>query len=347
MTRALISLDDLLAHGLIQPHASLEALQEVASRYSIAITPEIASVLSSKDLDSPIARQFLPDARELTHFSHERIDPIGDEAHSPIKGVVHRYRDRVLLKLLTVCPVYCRFCFRRETVGRGKGDLLDKEEIDAALSYIAAHPEIHEIILTGGDPLALSPQRVAWVAEKIAALSHIHVLRAHTRAPTAAPHLVTPEWLDALKLSNKALYFVLHINHSQELTENARAAIERIRAAGIALFAQSVLLAGVNDDVATLERLMRDLMAMQIKPYYLHHPDLAPGTAHFRLDLKTGQEIYRQLSQRVSGLSLPIYVLDLPGGFGKIPISAATAQEEGPGLWRIFDRSGQPRLYQE
>lgn len=347
MTRALNSLDDLLAHGLIPAHAPLEALKEVAARYSIAITPEIARGLSSKDLDSPIARQFLPDARELTQLSHERVDPIGDQTHSPIPGVVHRYADRVLLKLLTVCPVYCRFCFRRETVGRGKGDLLDKEEIDAALSYIASHPEIHEIILTGGDPMMLSAQRVAWVAEKIADLSHIHVLRAHTRAPTAAPHLVTQEWLDALKQSGKALYLVLHINHSQELTDNARAAIERIRAAGIALFAQSVLLSGVNDDVATLERLMRDLMAAQIKPYYLHHPDLAPGTAHFRIDLKTGQEIYRQLSQRLSGLSLPTYVLDLPGGFGKIPISTASTQEIGPGLWRVFDRSGQPRLYQE
>ncbi|NBT96481.1 MAG: lysine-2,3-aminomutase-like protein [Methylocystaceae bacterium] len=347
MTRALTSLDDLLAHGLIPAHASLEALKEVATRYSIAITPEIARALSPKELDSPIARQFLPDARELTQLSHESLDPIGDQTHSPVTGVVHRYADRVLLKLLTVCPVYCRFCFRRETVGRGKGDLLNKDEIDAALGYIAAHPEIHEIILTGGDPMMLSAPRIALVAEKISALSHIRVLRAHTRAPTAAPHLVTREWLDALKQSGKALYVVLHINHSQELTENARTAIERIRSAGIALFAQSVLLAGVNDDVTTLERLMRDLMAAQIKPYYLHHPDLAPGTAHFRLDLKKGQEIYRQLSQRLSGLSLPTYVLDLPGGFGKIPISAATAQEQGPGLWRILDRSGQQRLYQE
>lgn len=347
MTRALTSLDDLLAHGLIPAHASLEALKEVAARYSIAITPEIAQAISPKELDSPIARQFLPDVRELTQLSHEFFDPIGDQTHSPIPGVVHRYADRALLKLLTICPIYCRFCFRRETVGRGKGDLLDKDEIDAALGYIAAHTEIHEIILTGGDPMMLSAPRIAFVAEKIAALSHIRVLRVHTRAPTAAPHLVTVEWLDALKQSGKALYLVLHINHSQELTENARSAIERIRSAGIGLFGQSVLLAGVNDDAATLERLMRDLMAAQIKPYYLHHPDLAPGTAHFRLDLKTGQEIYRQLSQRLGGLSLPTYVLDLPGGFGKIPISAATAQEERPGLWRIFDRSGQPHLYQE
>lgn len=347
MTRTLTSLDDLLALGLIPTEAPLESLKEVAARYSIAITPEILRSLSPKDLDNPIARQFLPNARELTQHSHEHRDPIGDQAHSPIAGVVHRYADRVLLKLLTVCPVYCRFCFRRETVGRGKGDLLAKDEIDAALGYIAAHPEVHEIILTGGDPMMLSPQRVALVAEKIAALSHIRVLRVHTRAPTAAPHLVTREWLEALRRSGKALFIVLHINHSQELTENARAAIDLIRSAGMNLLAQSVLLSGINDDVATLERLMRDLMAAQIKPYYLHHPDLAPGTAHFRLDLKRGQEIYRRLSQRLSGLSLPTYVLDLPGGFGKIPISAATAQEERPGLWRILDRSGQEHLYQE
>jgi lysine 2,3-aminomutase len=344
--KTLLSVDDLASAGLIAP-ADASALRTVAARYSIAVTPQIASLIDRNDPADPIARQFLPDPREAVTLPGELSDPIGDAVHSPLPGVVHRYNDRVLLKLLTVCPVYCRFCFRRETVGRGKGDMLSSAETQAALDYIAANPQIYEVILTGGDPLALSPRRLRAVAERLAAIPHVAVLRIHTRAPTAAPALVTPEWLEALKASGKALFVALHVNHARELNEAARIAIARLRDAGATLLSQTVLLAGVNDDAETLEALMRALMALQIKPYYLHHPDLAPGAGHFRLPLARGREIYAALARRVGGPALPTYVLDLPGGFGKARVAEAEAAPDGSGGWVIVDRAGHRHLYRD
>jgi lysine 2,3-aminomutase len=251
----------------------------------------------------------------------------------------------VLLKLLTVCPVYCRFCFRRETVGRGKGELLGETEVAAALDYIAATPQIFEVILTGGDPLMLSARRLAAVARRLAAIPHVAVLRVHTRAPTAAPDLVTPERLAALRESGKALYVALHINHSRELSAKARAAIARLREAGATLLSQTVLLAGVNDDAAVLERLMRDLLTLGVKPYYLHHPDLAPGTGHFRIGVEAGKAIHAELARRLTGVGLPSYVLDIPGGFGKVPVSSM--EPDGAGGWRVADRTGRVHLYRD
>ncbi|WP_457796131.1 lysine-2,3-aminomutase-like protein [Methylocystis sp. S23] len=314
------------------------ALAKVEARYSVAVTPEVAALIDSGDPSDPIARQFLPDARELSTLPAERADPIGDDAHSPVPGVVHRYHDRVLLKLLTVCPVYCRFCFRRETVGRGKGDLLGDREIEAALAYIAATPRIFEVILTGGDPLMLSARRLSAVARRLAAIPHVSALRVHTRAPTAAPDLVTPERLAALRESGKALYVALHVNHPRELSAAARGAIARLREAGATLLSQTVLLVGVNDDADTLERLMRDLLTLQVKPYYLHHPDLAPGTSHFRPRIERGLQIHAELARRVTGVGLPAYVLDIPGGFGKVPVSSM--EPDGAGGWRVRDRAG-------
>ncbi|WP_330082748.1 lysine-2,3-aminomutase-like protein [Methylocystis iwaonis] len=342
--RTLASVADLASAGLI-PARRAEALAEVEARYSVAVTPEIAGLIDPSDPADPIARQFLPDAREIVTLPQELTDPIGDTARSPVPGIVHRYPDRVLLKLLTVCPVYCRFCFRRETVGRGKGDLLGEAEVEAALDYIAANPQIFEVILTGGDPLMLSARRLAQVARRLAAIPHVAVLRVHTRAPTAAPDLVTPERLAALQESGKALYVALHINHARELSAGACAAIARLRAAGATLLSQTVLLAGVNDDAAILEQLMRALLAQGVKPYYLHHPDLAPGTGHFRSSIAAGKILHAELARRVTGIGLPSYVLDIPGGFGKIPVSAL--EPDGAGGWRVLDRAGRLHLYRD
>jgi lysine 2,3-aminomutase len=342
--KTLQSVDDLVEAGLLAP-ARAAALRAVEARYSVAVTGEIAALIDQGDPSDPIARQFLPDARELATLDFERADPIGDDAHSPLPGLVHRYPDRVLLKLLTVCPVYCRFCFRRETVGRGKGEILPEAALAAALDYIAGRPEIFEVILTGGDPLMLSARRLRAVSERLAHIPHVALLRVHTRAPTAAPELVTDDRLEALGASGKALHVVLHVNHAKELTENARAAIARLHRAGASLLAQTVLLKGVNDDADTLEALMRALVALRIKPYYLHHPDLAPGTAHFRPSLEAGRRLHAELARRLSGLALPNYVLDIPGGFGKIPLADAHVSLGADGGWRIVDRAGRSHSY--
>lgn len=335
---------DLAEAGLLAVEDAA-ALAAVEARYSVAVTPEIAALIDPADPADPIARQFLPALAELAVAPDERSDPIGDDAHSPLSGLVHRYEDRVLLKLLSACPVYCRFCFRRETVGRGKGGALSGREIAAALDYVAGRPEIREVILTGGDPMMLSARRLAFVSARLAAIPHVALLRVHSRAPTAAPDLVCGERLSALGASGKALRFVLHVNHSRELTENARSAIERLRAAGASLLSQTVLLKGVNDDAGVLAALMRTLAGLGVRPYYLHHPDLAPGTAHFRPSLSRGRRIYAELSELVPGGALPLYVLDIPGGFGKIPIEAARAVRRPGGGWRVLDRNGQAHDY--
>lgn len=343
-SRTLTSLADLVDARLMD---EVNGLDEVAQRYSVAVTPEVAALIDRADPHDPIARQFLPDAREALTLPQERADPIGDDAHSPLPGLVHRYPDRVLLKLLTVCPVYCRFCFRRETVGRGKGEILSEPEVAAALDYVAAHREIFEVILTGGDPLMLSPRRLEAVSRRLAETPHVALLRVHTRAPTVAPDLVTGDRLAALSASGKTLLVALHVNHPRELTEAARAAIVRLRAAGAILLSQTVLLAGVNDSVDVMERLMRDLAAAGVRPYYLHHPDLAPGTAHFRLSLAAGRRIYAELSRRVTSVALPAYVLDIPGGFGKARVAEGAAQPDGEGGWTIVDRHGDKRSYRD
>ena len=293
-------------------------LQQVAARYAVAITPAVTDMIDPSDPHDPIAKQFLPDMRELEQQPEENADPIGDDAHSPVEGVVRRYPDRVLLKLVNACAVYCRFCFRREMVGPGRGGL-SRAALEAALDYIACTPQIWEVILTGGDPLVLSPRRLKAVMARLTAIDHVKVIRVHTRMPTVAPEKITPALVKALR-TDKATFVVLHANHARELTAAARAACARLIDAGIPMLSQSVLLRGVNDDAETLGALMRALVECRIKPYYLHHADLAPGTAHFRTTIAEGQALLRTLHGRTSGLCQPSYVLDIPGGHGKSPI---------------------------
>jgi len=309
---------ELIAAGLA-PADALADLARVAERYAVAITPEIAALIDRADPQDPIARQFVPDVKELEAAPGERADPIGDDAHSPVDGIVHRYPDRVLLKLVNVCAVYCRFCFRREMVGPGK-QMLSPQQLDAALGYIAANPAIWEVILTGGDPLVLSPRRLTDVMRRIAAIDHVKIVRLHTRLPVVSPDKITPALVRALKASGKTTYIALHANHPRELTPAVRAACARLIDAGIAMVSQSVLLRGVNDDAVTLEALVRAFVECRIKPYYLHHADMAPGTAHFRTTIEEGQTLMRALRGRVSGLAQPTYVLDIPGGHGKVPV---------------------------
>jgi lysine 2,3-aminomutase len=280
----------------------------------------LADLIDKNDPRDPIARQFIPDAAELDHKPEELSDPIGDDTHSPVEGIVHRYPDRVLLKLTHVCAVYCRFCFRREMIGPDKPAALSQTALTAALDYIRSHPQIWEIILTGGDPLILSPRRLRAVMKSLAAIEHVKVVRIHTRMPVAEPARVTAELLRAIKIKGKPTYVAVHVNHPRELTERARAACARLADAGIPLLSQTVLLAGVNDTAGVMDELMRALVECRIKPYYLHHGDLAPGTGHLRTDVATGQELMRRLRGRASGLCQPTYVLDIPGGYGKSPI---------------------------
>ena len=250
----------------------------------------------------------------------------------------------MLLKLTPVCAVYCRFCFRREMIGPSANALMS-EQLDAALDYIAAHPEIWEVILTGGDPLVLSPRRLREVTARLAEIEHVKIIRVHTRVPVADPARVTPELVRSLKATGKATYVVLHANHARELTDAAREACARFVDTGIPMLSQSVLLKGVNDDPQTLGALMRAFVECRIKPYYLHHGDLAPGTSHLRTTIAEGQALMRVLRGRYSGLCQPAYVLDIPGGHGKSPVGPNYLSANGEGRMQIEDFNGVLHCY--
>jgi lysine 2,3-aminomutase len=347
---------ELIARGLAVA-TDLADLEQVASRYAIAITPDMAALIDRSDPNDPIARQFVPSSAELTSAPGENADPIGDDTHSPVAGIVHRYPDRVLFKLVHVCAVYCRFCFRREMVGPGKDSALSDAAYAAALDYIRAHAEIWEVILTGGDPLMLSPRRLAQIMADLAQIDHVKVIRLHTRVPVADPQRVTDEMVAALRPAGATTWVALHANHVRELTASARVACGRLIDAGIPMVSQSVLLKGVNDSFEALEALMRGFVECRIKPYYLHHGDLAPGTAHLRTTLKHGQELMRRLRGRVSGLCQPEYVLDIPGGAGKSPVGPSyvlPSPQESAGderesaketRYRVTDYCGEVHLY--
>lgn len=330
--------------------AQAAAVEAVGERYAVAVTPEMLALMPDADKGSdpyadPIGKQFLPQGVELDVRAEELADPIGDEPFTPIKGITHRYPDRVLLKPVHVCPVYCRFCFRREKVGP-EGEALTTAELEAALAYVRAQPQVWEVILSGGDPLVLSPRRLREIVSALDAIPHVAVVRVHTRVPAVDPGRVTDELVAALGGSpssggragrdtarrGTATWVVLHTNHPRELTPAALDACARLVDGGVPMLSQSVLLRGVNDDADTLATLFRTLVAHRIKPYYLHHPDLARGTGHFRVTLEAGQRLMRRLRGRVSGLCQPTYVLDLPGGHGKVPVGPVYARLEAEGI---------------
>jgi lysine 2,3-aminomutase len=298
------------------------AIAEVERRYAVRITPEMRALITGPD--DPIGLQFLPHAAELITAPHESPDPIGDDALSPLKGVVHRYADRALLKPLLICPVYCRFCFRREHVGPD-GGLLTDAELDAAFAWFAGQPQIREIILTGGDPLMLSPRRLAHIIRALSSIPHVTTLRIHTRVPTTDPGRINSDLLAALE-TETPLWLVLHANHATEFTPEARAALRGLQRAGIPTLGQSVLLRGVNDSEEALEALFRAMLAARVKPYYLHQLDPAPGTARFHVPIAEGQRLLAALRGRVTGLAWPTYVLDIPGGHGKVPLMPSYAR---------------------
>ncbi len=331
MTRTLKTPEDLIAAGLAAAN-DIALLEQVAERYAISVPPSVLPLIEPENPLDPIARQYVPSAAELAAAPHETSDPIGDAAHSPVAGIVHRYPSRVLFKVTSVCPVYCRFCFRREHVGPGQARELSAAQRAAALEYIRSHPQIMEVILTGGDPLMLSAARAGAITRELEKIPHVSVIRWHTRMPVADPARISADYVDALASPVRAVFLAVHVNHARELTPEAHAALRRLREAGITLVSQSVLLRGVNDTVQSLSSLMNCLLAAGVKPYYLHHLDAAPGTAHFRVPIEEGQALVRALRDQVSGLAVPHYVVDIPGGLSKASLALSDTEYRADGL---------------
>lgn len=313
--------------------AQRDALDAVAGRYATLIPPAFLDLIEHPH--DPIARQVVPHPDELHTAPQEREDPIGDDALSPVPGIVHRYADRALLKPLLVCPLYCRFCFRREHVGPG-GGVLDDDALDVALGWLRDHPAIGEVILTGGDPLMLSPRRLGRIMAALDGIAHVHTIRIHSRVPVADPARLDDALADTLA-GDKSIWLVVHANHAREFTPAARAAIRRVQTRAIPVLGQSVLLRGVNDSVEAMEGLLRAMVAARVKPYYLHQLDAAPGTQRFHVPIQEGLALLAALRGRVTGLAWPTYVLDIPGGHGKVPLGPGYLD---PHAGRVRDPSG-------
>jgi lysine 2,3-aminomutase len=309
----------LVKAGLIEP-AAIADIEKVTQKFSVAMTSQVVAAINngSEEAAEILKKQFLPSIEELVENPMELTDPIGDKPHEVVRGIIHRYPDRCLLMPIQSCPVYCRFCFRRENVGKKK-EALTETELTAAFSYINAHPEIWEVILSGGDPLILKPKTLREILLQLEKIPHVEVVRIHTRVPIVDSLRVTAELIRALKIK-KAVYVIVHVNHAIELSEIVVAACARLIDAGIPMLSQTVLLKGVNDTVEAMGQLMRSLVKNRIKPYYVHHGDLARGTSHFRTTVASGKTLMKALRGYYSGLCQPTYVLDIPGGYGKVPI---------------------------
>lgn len=322
------------------------SLQRAAQTYNVRAPRTYLQRVRWDDPRDPVRLQIIPRADELEWDPREHADPIGDEARSPVPRLTHRYPDRVLLYPTYQCAVYCRHCFRKESLDDA-GDQFTEASLEPALAYIAAHAEIREVILSGGDPLVLSNARLAWLRARVESISHVRLLRVHTRVPVVTPGRVTREMVSALK-GRLMVCVVTHFNHAQEITQETVTAARTLREAGFMLLNQTVLLRGVNDTPEALRELFRELVyALGIKPYYLHHCDLTRGLTHFRTGIEDGHALMQQLRGHVSGLCVPLYVLDLPGGAGKVPLGPSYTIEHHGYDWVFRDFRGGSHSYTE
>lgn len=340
------SVEGLCAENLVSAQ-DMPVLSVLERSYSVGVSGQVLETIANRQQPGidPVGRQYIPSTAESDVLDEELYDPIGDDAYSPVEGLVHRYPDRVLFKVSNICAVYCRYCFRREMVGSGDSAFLEDSALEAAFSYIEAHPEVWEVILSGGDPLVLSPRRLETILKRLETIKHVQVIRIHSRVPVADPGKINDTILNVLKSVDKPIYVVIHVNHPQEITANVQKCLDSIRFSGCTLLSQSVLLRGVNNDTKTLENLFRALISAHVKPYYLHHPDLAKGTNHFRVSIAEGQKLMKSLRGRVSGICLPTYVLDIPGGHGKIPLDACYLKDLQDGGYDVEDYQGGQHRY--
>lgn len=341
--KSIRTLNALIENKLAE-ESNFEKLNRVADTFAIAISPQIQALIDKNNPQDPIAKQFVPTIDELEISSAEIVDPIGDERHTVVKGIIHRYPDRCLLTPLFICPVYCRFCFRREKIATSN-TTLTPQELDTALAYIHHHKEIWEVILTGGDPLILKPNSLKNLIDRLCEIDHVEVIRIHTRVPVVDSQRINEEMIKTLQCK-KPVYVILHANHPREFTPEAIKACSLLIDAGIPMLSQSVLLRNLNDNIETLSALMRCFIKHRIKPMYLHHADLIRGTQHFRTSIAHGQQLMKQLRGRFSGICQPTYVLDIPGGYGKVPIGPNYIKElENKDGYQVEDYLGNLHEY--
>jgi len=295
------------------------------SKLSMAITPYFFNLVDGEDPDCPIRRQVIPRAEEMTTYPEELLDPVGEEGSMAVDGVVHRYPDRVLFLVTNVCAAYCRYCTRSRLVSNAQGYDFHPN-FENALKYIGEHEEIRDVLLSGGDPLLLSDKKLDYLLGRLREIKHVEFIRIGSRIPVFMPQRVTPELQEVFR-KHGPVWMSIHVNHPKECTEELYEATEKLTMAGVPLGNQSVLLRGVNDDLETMKSLVHRLLMMRVRPYYLYQGDLITGTRHLRADVRKGIEIIRGLRGYSTGYSVPQFVIDAPGGGGKVPINPEYVRE--------------------
>lgn len=332
--RARVETADALARIFPLSEAELRGFEAVRRKLAFAATPHFLSLIDENDPADPLRRQIVPDAREAFVADDESFDPIGEEAHSPAPGLVHRYPDRALLLATDRCACYCRFCTRSRLVSGASGHDFHPR-LDEALRYVSAHAEIRDVLISGGDALLLSDAKIAELLARVRAIPHVELVRIGTRVPVFLPQRITPELCGIFRKSG-VLWMNVHVNHPREISRATEAALERLAFAGVVLGSQTVLLRGVNDDAGTLRALVHRLLRARVRPYYLYACDKICGSAHWRVPVREGVELIRSLRGWTSGLAVPQFVVDAPGGGGKVPVN--------PDYVESFDDAGRVRL---
>jgi lysine 2,3-aminomutase len=313
LRESLTTVEELVKRFGIE-HVDQEAMLQAVDRFNLRITPEVLALV--REPGDPFWRQYVPTPQE-NDVVDGIVDSLGEDADSPVPNITHRYPDRVLFLVSPVCAAYCRFCTRRRKVG--DPEKIPLSQFDAAFDYLRQHTEVRDVALSGGDPLMLSDRRVEFFLGRLRAISHVEIVRIHTRIPSQLPERITPALCETIKKFHP-VFVNVHFNHPDELTPAARTALAMLADAGCPLGSQTVLLKGVNDDPATMKRLMLELLKCRVRPYYLYQADLVAGGEHFRTSVAKGLEIIAALRGWTSGLAVPHFVVDTPGGGGKVPL---------------------------
>ena len=315
-----------------------QAMMHPSGDLPVAVTPYYASLISTHDPSSPLRRSVVPVVDECLHTKGEAADPLGEEADSPVPGIIHRYPDRVLFLVTDICATYCRYCTRSRIFGRQHQCFIDTAKWETALAYIESNPNIRDVLLSGGDPLTLSDDKLEWLLSRLNDVPHVEMIRIGTKAPVVLPQRITPALVSMLKKYHP-LWMSIHITHPDELTPEMSAACIRLADAGIPLGSQTVLLSGINDSVSTMTRLVHGLLQIRVRPYYLYQCDPIPGSSHFRTPISKGLEIIEGLRGHTTGYAVPTYVVDAPGGGGKIPLlpKYATGWDKGDLMMRNYE----------
>lgn len=338
----LSSLDDLQAVLPLTDDERL-ALEAAPERFRVGVTPYYASLIDGSHSECPVRMQVIPRPGELVNEPGELLDPLGEDAHRPVSAIFHRYPDRCLLLALDRCAIYCRHCNRRRLVGQEES-AISRADLDAAVGYIRSTPAIRDVLISGGDPLTLSTERLEEIIASVRAIPHVEIIRIGTRVPVVLPMRID-DALCAMLRRYHPLFVNTHFNHPKELTPLARAACERLADAGIPIGNQTVLLRGVNSSARVLRKLFTELLRCRVRPYYLFQGDVAEGTGHLRTSVETGIELMEQLRGHISGLAVPHLVIDTPGGMGKVSIGPDYVVSRGPREWMLRNYEGQTVAY--